>query len=88
MLERRVRIINHLGLHSRAAAKLVNLAATFESRATLTYGSATAEAGSILDVLMLSAAFGDYIEILVEGPDEEDAMAEIERLFRGGFGEL
>lgn len=88
MLERRVRIINQLGLHARAAAKLVRLANTFQSSVVLRTDCNEADAASILDVLAMAAGYGIFVEIIVEGPDEQDAMAEIEQLFRDGFGEL
>lgn len=88
MVERRVRIINQLGLHARAAAKLVRLSSGFASTVTLRNGDATANAESILDVLTLAAGYGKYVDIAVDGPDEAAAMVEIENLFTTGFGEL
>ncbi|MEP6946827.1 MAG: HPr family phosphocarrier protein [Acidobacteriota bacterium] len=88
MVERRVRITNHLGLHARAAAKLVRLAAQFSSSITLRHGDAIADAASILDLLTLSAGFGANVDIAVVGPDEVAALDEVEQLVRDGFGEL
>ena len=88
MVERRVRITNHLGLHARAAAKLVRVAAGFSSSVKLSHGEAQANAESILDVLTLAAGYGKYVDVTVDGPDEASAMDEIEKLFRDGFGEL
>jgi phosphocarrier protein HPr len=87
MVERRLRINNQLGLHARAAAKLVRLSAGFASSVTLRNGDATADATSILDVLTLAAGYGKYVDIVTDGPDEATAMDQIERLFVEGFGE-
>lgn len=90
MLERPLPIINTLGLHARAAARLVRLAATFSSRITLVRKDAGIEANakSILSVLHLAASFGTNIRVMADGEDEIEAVAAIEELFRNGFGEL
>jgi phosphocarrier protein HPr len=88
MLERRIRIVNQLGLHARAAAKLVRTATRWRSAVTLRYDGTEADAGSILDVLALAAPFGAQLDIVVDGPDEEETIAVIEGLFLDGFGEL
>lgn len=88
MLDRRIRIVNRLGLHARAAAKLVRLAAKFESSVTLAFNDTSANAKSILDVLALAAGYGKTVEIVVDGPDAEDAMTQIEQLFLDGFDEI
>jgi phosphocarrier protein HPr len=88
MLDRRLRIINPLGLHARAAAKLVRLAASYRSAVTLRQDMTEADAKSILSVLALAAGFGTFVEIVIEGPDEREAMEKIEQLILSGFGEL
>ena len=88
MLERELRIINPLGLHARAAAKLVRCAVQFRSTVTLGLGDATADAKSILSVLALAASFGTMVRIIVDGPDAEDAMKSLSILFLTGFGEI
>ncbi len=88
MVERRVRIVNQLGLHARAAGKLVRLASTFSSSVTLANDGTTANARSILDLLTLAAGYGKFVDIRAEGTDEEIAIAEIEELFKSGFGEI
>ena len=89
MVECRVQIVNRLGLHARAAAKLVRAASAF--RATLRLvrldRSAAADAKSILSVLMLAAARGTELIITAEGPDEEPALDALCQLVGGGFGE-
>jgi phosphocarrier protein HPr len=90
MLERRVLIINPLGLHARAAAQLVRAAGKFRSSIHLKRLDApvTANAKSILSVLGLAAGLDVELVILVDGVDETDAMARIEKLFLDGFGEI
>ena len=96
MIERRLIVKAHLGLHARAAAKLVRLASGFQSKVMLRRVdgglSATSEAGvdakSILSVLMLAATCGTQLEARVEGIDEETAMNAIDELFAEGFGEI
>jgi phosphocarrier protein HPr len=90
MLEAKVKIINQLGLHARAAAQLVRLAGSFESSIQLvrTDNNVMAEAKSILSVLTLAAAKGTVLELKVEGKDEQRAFQAITEIFANGFGEL
>ena len=89
MLERRVLVTNRLGLHARAAALLVRTASNFKSsiRLSRTDGSATADAKSILSVLLLAAARGTELLLTVEGADEEAALSAVCELFECKFGE-
>lgn len=89
MLERKVKIVNQLGLHARAAAQLVKLASFFQSSITLKRAdnSVVADAKSILSVLTLAAPKGTEIFVSVEGVDEEKALDSIENIFQNGFGE-
>jgi phosphotransferase system HPr (HPr) family protein len=89
MLERSVSIDNALGLHARAAAKLVRLANTFSSTITLTRddGSATANGKDILSVLQLAAGCGVRVSVSVDGVDEQIAIQQITQLFVDKFGE-
>ncbi len=82
-----VEVINKLGLHARAAAKLVKLATGFESRIRLSYRGQVVDAKSIMGIMMLAAAQGARIEIDIEGTDAEAAAGQIERLFANRFGE-
>ena len=90
MLERRVDIINSLGLHARAAAHVVRLACTFRSKITLERCDTglAANAKSILSVLHLAAGYDVSLRIIVEGEDELAAVEALEDLFLGGFGEI
>jgi phosphocarrier protein HPr len=89
LVECHVTIVNRLGLHARAAAKLVRAAAAFRSTLKLVRldrGTA-ADAKSILSVLMLAAARGTELLITAEGPDEGPALDALCQLIGGGFGE-
>ncbi len=88
MLDRRIRIVNPLGLHARAAAKLVRLVNEHRSSVLLRCNSSEADAASILSILALAAGQGANIVVAVEGPDEGETLELIEELFRDGFGEL
>lgn len=90
MIERTLTIKARLGLHARAAAKLVRLANGFESQVFLRRldNSASADAKSILSILMLAASHGTALRARAEGVDEEAALNAIEQLFADGFGEL
>ncbi|MDT5271024.1 MAG: phosphocarrier protein HPr [Acidobacteriota bacterium] len=89
MVECRIRIVNRLGLHARAAAKLVRAATAFSSTLKLVRldRSTAADAKSILSVLMLAAALGTELLITAEGPDEGPALDALRQLIGGGFGE-
>ncbi len=89
MVERTLLIRQRLGLHARAAAKLVRVASAFQSQVQLRRldGDVTADAKSILSVLMLAAARGTELQASADGVDEEEAMDAIAELFADGFGE-
>jgi phosphocarrier protein len=81
--------VNRLGLHARAAAKLVRTATAFRSTLRLVRldRSGDADAKSILSVLMLAASLGTELIIMAEGTDEQTALDALCRLISGGFGE-
>jgi phosphocarrier protein HPr len=89
MVERQVLITNRLGLHARAAALLVRTANTFQSviRLERVDQTASADAKSILSVLMLAAARGTELKVTADGVDEEQAISVLCELVAGGFGE-
>lgn len=89
MVECGVTIVNRLGLHARAAAKLVRAATGFRSALRLMRAdrSASADAKSILSVLMLAAARGTELTITAEGEDEREALDALCGLIADGFGE-
>ncbi len=90
MLRRKVKVVNPLGLHARAAASLVRLAGTFQSDIKIirTDNAVVADAKSILSVLTLAAAKGTELKIEVSGDDKKEAIQEIEEIFKKGFGEI
>ncbi len=87
LLKREVTIVNKLGLHARAAAKLVTLAARFASDIRLQRGSREVNAKSIMGVMMLAADKGVKLEIHAMGEDAEQALDHLEKLIQQRFGE-
>ena len=87
MIEREIEVQNKLGLHARAAAKLVHMAARFASDIKLRKGSEEVDGKSILGVLLLAAAKGSTVTISAEGTDETEALDSIEKLFNDKFHE-
>ncbi len=90
MLESKIKVINPLGLHARAAAQLVRLASGFKSRIKLRRidNAVIADAKSILSVLTLAASKGTRLKLEVEGEDEQEALQAVEEIFVNGFGEI
>ena len=87
MLTRVVSIVNPLGLHVRACARIVNIASRFRSRVSVVVRGRRASARNIVAVMLLTASVGATVRVEVEGPDEAEAMREIAALFHDGFGE-
>lgn len=87
MIERETEIVNRLGLHARAAAKLVHTAGNFKSRVTVVKDGEEVDAKSILGILLLAAAQGSTITVRCEGDDEQDALKAVTDLIAERFGE-
>jgi len=87
MLKQTLIIINQLGLHARAATKLVKLASQFESSIQVKRREREVNGKSIMGVMLLAAAKGCQIELIVDGADETSAMSELCLLIQNGFGE-
>ena len=87
MIKREVMITNRLGLHARAAAKLVQLANQFQAQVFISTDRMSANAKSILGVLTLAASRDTPMVLEVEGPDEVEAVEKIVALIVGKFGE-
>jgi phosphocarrier protein HPr len=87
MQRREVDIVNKLGLHARASAKLTQLAGKFQCEVWLTRNGRRVNAKSIMGVMMLAAGLGSSVELETEGADEQVAIDEIEALFNDKFGE-
>lgn len=86
-IERSVLIVNRLGLHARAAARLVTLASKFESEVKVRKGSREVSGKSIMGVMMLAAAQGSEITLIADGPDAEQAIEQLSALVADRFGE-
>ena len=87
MITKELKIINNLGLHARAAAKVVSTANKFESKIMFVKDDKNADARSIMKLLMLSASKGSCINVKIDGIDQSDAMSSIEKLFKNKFDE-
>ena len=85
MTEQTVTIVNALGLHARAAARFVELAARFRSQIKVTRGARTIDGKSILGLLLLAAARGMTITISAAGDDEQKAIEALAALVARGF---
>jgi len=87
MQQREVEIVNKLGLHARASAKLTQLAAKYQSNVMLSRNGRKVNAKSIMGVMMLAAGKGARVTLETDGPDESDAMDAIAALIADCFGE-
>ena len=87
MVERKVEVINNLGLHLRAAALLVKLASAFESDIQIRKEDVVVDAKSIMAVLGLEASKGVELEITARGRGEKDALEQLVRLVKDKFHE-
>ena len=88
MITKEIEIKNKLGLHARAAAKLVHTAARFRCDIKIRKGDEEVDGKSILGILLLAAARGTIITIKANGEDEADAVAAIEKLIDAKFDEV
>lgn len=88
MKTREITIINKLGLHARAAAKLVGVAAHYASSIQLEKSGSQVNGKSIMGVMMLAASKGSVIVITVDGDDEQQALKAICTLIDDRFGEV
>ncbi len=87
MVEETITLKNRLGLHARAAAKLVHTAAGFESKVTLTKDGDEVDGKSILGLLLLAASKGTSLLLRVDGTDEKEALAAVVDLVERRFDE-
>jgi phosphocarrier protein len=81
-------VLNKLGLHARAAAKLTQLASKFSSEIFIARGAQRVNAKSIMGVMMLAAGMGVTVRVDATGDDAQQALTEIQALFNSKFGEL
>ena len=87
MIERELLVVNKLGLHARATAKLVQLLSGFRSFATLSAKGREVNAKSIMGVMLLAAGIGTPVLLRVDGDDEADAATAVVDLFERRFDE-
>jgi len=87
MQKQTITIINKLGLHARASAKLTKLAGSFPCQVWVSKGERRVNGKSIMGVMMLAAGFGSEIEMETDGEQEAEAMQALITLFADKFGE-
>lgn len=87
MTEKKLKIVNKLGLHARPASLIVQTAMKFSSNISIIKDESTIDGKSIMGIMMLAAGCGSELIIRIDGSDESNAMDTIEELFNTGFGE-
>lgn len=87
MLKQEIEIINKLGLHARASAKLTQTAGQFQSDIFVSKAGKRVNAKSIMGVMMLAAGKGSKLELEASGADEDNAMGAVVALINDKFGE-
>jgi phosphotransferase system HPr (HPr) family protein len=86
-LTKKVKILNRLGLHLRAAAQLVKTSSKFKCRIIVKNHNHHADCKSLINLLTLAATYGSELTVTFEGDDAKDALAAIQTLFLDKFGE-
>ncbi len=87
MAEVKIRIVNQLGLHARAAAKFVDTASRYRASIEIVRGDEVVDGKSILGLLTLAAPRGTELTLVAQGPDESAALDALSTLVNGRFGE-
>jgi len=87
MAQRRVELVNRLGLHARAAAKMVHVASRFAAKVTVRHNDEEVNGKSILGLLLLAAPCGTALLVRAEGNDADEALDALEELIADRFGE-
>jgi phosphotransferase system HPr (HPr) family protein len=87
MIETEILVINKLGLHARATAKLVTLTSGFKSTIKLGKGARLIDAKNMMQVMLLGAGKGTPLKLVIEGEDEQAAHDAIQQLFQRRFDE-
>ncbi len=87
MIRQALTIQNKLGLHTRAAAKLVDIAKRFSSRIELAYRDRIVDCKSIMGVITLGAQKDNILDVIISGEDENEALSAISKLINDKFGE-
>lgn len=87
MVQKEIEIVNKLGLHARASAKLTQLAAKYKSEVWMTRNKRRVNAKSIMGVMMLAAGKGAVVTLETDGPDEQECFDALVALIGDKFGE-
>lgn len=87
MIRASLTVQNQLGIHTRAAAKLVDLAKRYQSQIELVFRNRVVDAKSIMSVITLGAQKNNVIEVVIDGEDEADALSALNKLMDDKFGE-
>ena len=87
MQTKSITIVNKLGLHARAAARLVQVASKYDCDINISLNSKKVNGKSIMGIMMLAASRGSVVEITTSGADEKSAMDGLEALIQSRFGE-
>jgi phosphocarrier protein len=87
MLQQEAEILNKLGLHARASAKLTQVAGRFQAHVWVSRNGRRVNAKSIMGVMMLAAAMGSTVTVETDGPDEQQAMDAVTALIAARFDE-
>lgn len=87
MIRTQITIINKLGLHARAAAKLVGCCSAFSSRMSLGKDGNMVDCKSIMSVMMLAAGKGTVLDLEIDGADEQQALDALQTLINNRFDE-
>jgi phosphocarrier protein len=87
MQQRKLTIVNRLGLHARAAVKLVSVCSKYVSEIVIVANGRRANGRHMMAILLLSASMGVSVSIETNGPDEIEAITAVTRLITNGFGE-
>lgn len=87
MKEKELLIENKLGIHARAAAQIVKTASAYSSKIVMKKDVQEVDCKSIMGIMMLAAAKGSTVQLVVQGADEKEALSAMEKLFKDKFGE-
>lgn len=87
MIQEEIEIINKLGLHARASAKLTQLAAKYKSEVWMSRNARRVNAKSIMGVMMLAAGKGAKVMLEIDGADEKECFEALSQLINDKFGE-
>lgn len=86
-MRKKVRIVNKLGIHARAASKFVTCAMRFQSDLRVCCGAKSTDGKSIMGMMLLAAEYGAELDLIAEGADASDMLKALAELIRNRFGE-